>query len=142
MDVYEDVKRPITKSWTPGVPLERTERSKVFEKVRGENKPADNKLNWRDRADYKDPSKISKHGRSPLCFVCSSPNHLRFNCPDVKRKENNVDSVNKLENIAKFDLSFTPYLSNALVNGKESTILRDSGTCVDLLLGSYLFLIN
>lgn len=73
--------------------------------------------------------------RRPLaCYVCHSTEHLRPNCPQLKREE----KINKIGDRGADEDLFAPYMSTALVNHKKMSILRDSGASIDLVSSNHL----
>ncbi|KAG8174211.1 hypothetical protein JTE90_015693 [Oedothorax gibbosus] len=79
-------------------------------------------LNWRDRE--------FERRRPAACYQCNSTDHLRPQCPELRRQ--NTERVNNINSVGKFGLVFAPYLSQGRVNSIETTILRDSGTSIDV----------
>ena len=99
-----------------------------------ERKLSDKKLvNWRERSDNdsKEREKLFEKRRQLTCYHCNSPSHLRPSCPLLKRDK--VHPINHLGSEIGLDSSFEPYLSLALVNGKEISVLRDSGSKLDVI---------
>ncbi|GBM58814.1 Retrovirus-related Pol polyprotein from transposon 412 [Araneus ventricosus] len=66
----------------------------------------------------------------PAFYHCHSTQHLRPNCKQLKK---NKELVNRVETSDQAKTFFAPYLSKALVNNEEITILRDTGASIDIV---------
>ncbi|KAG8187741.1 hypothetical protein JTE90_015611 [Oedothorax gibbosus] len=104
-------------------------RPRIDNKARNERSGVNNwkgtpgrDLNWRDRE--------FERRRPAACYQCGSTDHLRPQCPELRRQ--NTERVNNINSVGKFGPVFAPYLSQGRVNSIETTILRDSGTSVDV----------
>ncbi|GBN03494.1 hypothetical protein AVEN_146136-1 [Araneus ventricosus] len=60
------------------------------------------------------------------CYICHSTQHLRPNCPQLK-KDKQREFVNRVGTTEQAKALFAPYLSKALVNNVEMSILTDTG---------------
>ncbi|GBN01224.1 hypothetical protein AVEN_149562-1 [Araneus ventricosus] len=65
------------------------------------------------------------------CYICHSTEHLRPNCPQLKKYQP-VEVVNHVGMSDSTETLFAPYMSKALVNQTEMSILRDTGASIDL----------
>ncbi|GBL84293.1 hypothetical protein AVEN_118670-1 [Araneus ventricosus] len=68
----------------------------------------------------------------PACYICHSTQHLRPNCPQLK-KEKPTEFINHVGTADTAEILFAPYLSKALVNNVDVSILRDTGASIDLV---------
>ncbi|GBM63405.1 hypothetical protein AVEN_82259-1 [Araneus ventricosus] len=66
------------------------------------------------------------------CYICHSTEHLRPNCPQL-RKDKSAEVVNHVGMSDSTENLFAPYMSKALVNQTEMSILRDTGASIDLV---------
>ncbi|GBL85575.1 hypothetical protein AVEN_34723-1 [Araneus ventricosus] len=66
------------------------------------------------------------------CYICHSKEHLRPNCPQL-RKDKPAEVVNHVGMSDSTENLFAPYMSKALVNQTEMSILRDTGASIDLV---------
>ncbi|GBN57268.1 hypothetical protein AVEN_257600-1 [Araneus ventricosus] len=66
------------------------------------------------------------------CYICHSTEHLRPNCPQLKKYQP-VEVVNHVGMSDSTETLFAPYMSKALVNEREMSILRDTGASIDLV---------
>ncbi|GBN58781.1 hypothetical protein AVEN_213916-1 [Araneus ventricosus] len=66
------------------------------------------------------------------CYICHSTEHLRPNCPQLKKYQP-VEVVNHVGMSDSTETLFAPYMSKALVNQREMSILRDTGASIDLV---------
>ncbi|GBN06840.1 hypothetical protein AVEN_147313-1 [Araneus ventricosus] len=66
------------------------------------------------------------------CYICHSTEHLRPNCPQL-RKDKPAEVVNHVGMSDSTENLFAPYMSKALVNQTEMSILRDTGASIDLV---------
>ncbi|GBN44734.1 hypothetical protein AVEN_113122-1 [Araneus ventricosus] len=73
----------------------------------------------------------------PTCFICHSTQHLRPNCLQLK-KDKQGEFVNRVGTTEQAEALFTPYLSKALVNNVEMSILRDTGASIDIVSRNHL----
>jgi hypothetical protein len=136
LDDYEASRRLLRKNPTfkPSV-KENLERPKFQSKHQPDKKtitkPSETP-NWREHKKTETDWRTKKfeEKREVICYACNKPGHISPNCPD---KLKNPANVNNLATTSNFDESFTPYLSQATVNGKKCvTLLRDSGSSLDL----------
>ncbi|GBM75253.1 hypothetical protein AVEN_214578-1 [Araneus ventricosus] len=61
----------------------------------------------------------------PACYICHSTQHLMPNCPQLKKEKPTV-FVNHVGTAETAEILFAPYMSKALVNNVEMSILRDT----------------
>ncbi|KAF8786393.1 hypothetical protein HNY73_008114 [Argiope bruennichi] len=73
---------------------------------------------------------------APACYVCHSTERLRPNCPQLRKNGPN-EFVNCVGTTKDALVLFAAYMSKALVNNVEMSILRDSRVTFDLLSSNY-----
>ncbi|GBN75337.1 hypothetical protein AVEN_2660-1 [Araneus ventricosus] len=82
------------------------------------------KGNWRNE---------NFESRKPAaCYICHSTEHLWPNCPQLKKYQP-VEIVNHVGMAESPETLFASYMSKALVNQTEMSILRDTGASIDLV---------
>lgn len=64
------------------------------------------------------------------CFEYRSLSHLRYSCPELKKKSKRINQLAGLEGL---DEICEPFMSRGKVNGRELNILRDSGSSIEVI---------
>ena len=133
-DEYESVRKTFKKPFHKNNGEERridrdSKEGKTKERELSDKKP----VNWRDRPgnESRERDKVFEKRKPLTCYNCGSPSHLRPSCPLLKKDR--VHPINHISINKGFGSSFEPYLSTARVNGHEFTILRDSGSGIDVI---------
>ncbi|XP_035206330.1 uncharacterized protein LOC118181324 [Stegodyphus dumicola] len=69
------------------------------------------------------------------CYSCGSTQHLRPQCPEIKRDLKTPFIVNRVQEIEEDCLA--PYLTMAKVNGFDLPVLRDTRSCIHVICKKY-----
>lgn len=73
--------------------------------------------------------------RRPLrCFNCGSPDHLRPNCPKLKKPSHLVNNITE----GSPEKWLRPHISKGKINGVETEILRDTGATIDVVCQKFI----
>ncbi|GBO37425.1 hypothetical protein AVEN_199235-1 [Araneus ventricosus] len=80
---------------------------------------------------------VLERRRKPQCYECGSFQHLRPQCPKLKKKTEPLARVNHVGG-AKEDEFLLPFTSTGLVNGIKMPILRDTGASIDIICRKYI----
>ncbi|KAF8791675.1 hypothetical protein HNY73_003370 [Argiope bruennichi] len=112
-------------------PLERGRPASLKKEIK--NKPVEKsepqfwkkstpKGNWRENFERR---------TVPACYICHSMEHLKPNCPQLRKSGPNL-FINRIEATEYAEVLFASYMSKALVNNVEMPILRDTSATIDL----------
>ncbi|GBN80633.1 Retrovirus-related Pol polyprotein from transposon 412 [Araneus ventricosus] len=85
-----------------------------------------------DRAE-----EVLERRRKPQCYECGSFQHLRPQCPKLKKKTEPLERVNHVGSV-KEDEFLLPFTSTGLVNGVKMPILRDTSASIHIICRKYI----